>query len=173
MSTQRIIRTAAILLVALSAGACSSMSQKSFFGPNSAFPAAADMQADTALSKAKVHFHNGNYGLAERHYRTAVEQAPEDLEAWIGLAASYDQLKRFDLADRAYDRALDLSGGSAAVLNNLGYSHLLRGDGDKAADYFAQALAKDPSNERIKGNAVLARELVQQGSAGRGSAATL
>jgi Flp pilus assembly protein TadD len=28
-------------------------------------------------------------------------QAPEDAEAWIGLAASYDRVRRFDLADQA------------------------------------------------------------------------
>src|SRR4029077_708697 len=48
------------------------------------------------------NFNRGNYGLAERYFRDAVEKAPRDLTAWIGLAASYDRLARFDLADRAY-----------------------------------------------------------------------
>ena len=47
----------------------------------------------------------GNYGLAEENYRKAVELGPRDLDAWLGLAASYDRLKRFDLADRAYAQA--------------------------------------------------------------------
>ena len=55
------------------------------------------------LSIAKKYFRQGSYGLAERHFRKAVELHPRDAESWVGLAASYDRLKRFDLADRAYD----------------------------------------------------------------------
>jgi Flp pilus assembly protein TadD len=40
-----------------------------------------------------------NYGLAEKHFRRAVETHPRDAEG-IGLAASYDRLRRFDLAAR-------------------------------------------------------------------------
>lgn len=167
MPAFRILRVCAVVLAASSAAACSSMNGTSFFGPNSNFPAAADGQADNALSRAKVHFRNGDYGLAERYYRQTVEQTPGALEGWIGLAASYDQLKRFDLADRAYEQALKLSGGSVAVLNNMGYSQLLRGDAARAEDYFRRALAQDPGNERIKGNITLSQELAQEGTARR------
>ena len=58
------------------------------------------------LSVAKKYFRQGSYGLAERHFRKAVELHPRDAEAWLGLAASYDRLRRFDLADRAYAQAI-------------------------------------------------------------------
>src|SRR4051794_30588932 len=54
------------------------------------------------LGLGKYHFQAQNYGLAEMHFRRAVEATPGSAEAWLGLAASYDQLKRWDLADRAY-----------------------------------------------------------------------
>ena len=54
------------------------------------------------LVLGKRHYRAKNYGLAEQHFRRAVEKAPRDGEAWLGLAASYDRLKRYDLADRAY-----------------------------------------------------------------------
>src|SRR5580700_6085426 len=41
------------------------------------------------LSLAKENFREGNYGLAERYFRKAVEAGPRDAEAWLGLAASY------------------------------------------------------------------------------------
>ena len=66
------------------------------------------------------------------HFRRAVESAKGDAEAWLGLAASYDQLKRFRLADRAYAHALRLTGPSAEFLNNRGYSYLMRGDLSRA-----------------------------------------
>ena len=52
----------------------------------------------------KTQFREANYGLAEKHFRKAVELRADNSEAWMGLAASYDQLGRFDFADRAYDQ---------------------------------------------------------------------
>ncbi|MES1154910.1 MAG: hypothetical protein ABUL48_00625, partial [Pseudorhodoplanes sp.] len=49
------------------------------------------------LSLGKKHYRENSFGLAEQHFRRAVEQGPKSVEAWIGLAASYDKLKRFDL----------------------------------------------------------------------------
>ena len=54
------------------------------------------------LNLGKKHYRANNFGLAEKHFRLAVEKHPRDAEAWLGLAASYDRLRRFDLADRAY-----------------------------------------------------------------------
>src|SRR3954451_583068 len=54
------------------------------------------------LNLGKKFFRLADYGLAELHFRRAVELYPRDGEAWIGLAACYDQLRRFELADRAY-----------------------------------------------------------------------
>ena len=34
------------------------------------------------LSIAKKYFRQGSYGLAERHFRKAVEQHPRDAESW-------------------------------------------------------------------------------------------
>ena len=70
------------------------------------------------LSLGKKQFRAANFGLAERHFRRAVEQYPRDLESWVGLAASYDRLRRFDLADRAYDQAMKIAGPSPEILNN-------------------------------------------------------
>lgn len=102
-------------------------------------------------------FERGNFGLSERYFREAVEKDPEDLDSWIGLAASYDNLKRFELADRAYDRALRLGGRQVTVLNNVGYSYLLRGDLRRANALFQEALASDPGNEVVLNNIKLVR----------------
>src|SRR5499427_4237669 len=84
--------------------------------------------SDEPLKLGLEYFKKGSYGLAQRHFRDAVEKAPEDAEAWIGLAASYDRLRRFDLADQAYAQLLKLLGPTPEVLNNQGYSYMLRGD---------------------------------------------
>ena len=97
-------------------------------------------------------FNEGGYGLAEQYFRDAVEKAPKDVTAWIGLAASYDHLARFDLADRAYQSAIKLGGHTTQVLNNLGYSYLLRGDLKTARAKFQAALRRDPTNATIINN---------------------
>src|ERR1700685_1626894 len=50
------------------------------------------------VDKAKMHFAHGEYGLSERYFRQAIEERQGNVEAWLGLAASYDHLKRFDEA---------------------------------------------------------------------------
>jgi len=104
------------------------------------------------LTLGKKYFRVQDFGLAERHFRRAVETQPKDAEAWLGLAASYDRLKRFDLADRAYEEAINLIGRTPEVLNNQGFSYLLRGDHHRARALFLAAQARDPRNPYIKNN---------------------
>jgi Flp pilus assembly protein TadD len=104
------------------------------------------------LALGKEHFRAGNHGLAELHFRRAVESSSGNAEAWLGLAAAYDEMKRFKLADRAYGEALKLIGPSAEFLNNRGYSYLLRGDLRRASKDLSAAAALDPQNERIRNN---------------------
>src|SRR5690242_11556931 len=49
--------------------------------------------SDKPLKHGMEHFGRGNFGLAERYFRDAVEKAPRDVTAWTGLAASYDRLR--------------------------------------------------------------------------------
>jgi Flp pilus assembly protein TadD len=97
-------------------------------------------------------FYEGNFGLAQQYFQAAVEKSPEDVTAWIGLAASYDRLSRFDLADHAYAAAAKLEGETPRLLNNEGYSYMLRGDLKAAQAKFQQALRLDPSNQTTLNN---------------------
>lgn len=97
-------------------------------------------------------FKEGNFGLAEHYFQDAVARAPKDVHAWIGLAASYDRLARFDLADRAYKSAIKLTGETPQILNNQGYSYMLRSDLGKARDKFQKALRAEPDNQTIVDN---------------------
>ena len=57
---------------------------------------------DEVLGAAKNQFHEGNYGRAQQYYQQAVAVAPNNAEAWLGLAASFDRIRRSDEADEAY-----------------------------------------------------------------------
>jgi Flp pilus assembly protein TadD len=111
------------------------------------------------LGLGKKHYREQNYGLAEKHFRRAVEAQPNAAEAWVGLAASYDRLRRFDLADRAYAQATALLGPTPEILNNEGFSFMLRGDYKTARKKLLAAQIKDPDSKYIQNNLALLEEV--------------
>src|SRR5688572_25173502 len=136
MIMKRIVRLLAVVTLGLSASACMTLD-----GSDSAEATTEEVTGNITqtssfgsapeaiwLEKAKEYFRNGNYGLAERYYRRAIEERHQNAEAWLGLAASYDRLKRWDLAERSYERLMEITGPTPTVLNNYAYHKMLRGD---------------------------------------------
>jgi Tfp pilus assembly protein PilF len=109
-------------------------------------------RSDEPVRLGIQRFYEGNFGLAQHYFQDAVEKAPKDATAWVGLAASYDRLGRFDLADRSYARATKLVGDTTSVLNDEGYSYMLRGELKKARAKFTAALRLDPTNPTTNNN---------------------
>jgi Flp pilus assembly protein TadD len=100
-------------------------------------------------------FQEGNFGLAQQYFQDAVEKTPKDPTGWVGLAASYDRIGRFDLADKSYAAADKLVGHTPSILNNEGYSYMLRGDLRSARAKFEAALRLDPGNATATNNLTL------------------
>ncbi|MFA6267321.1 MAG: tetratricopeptide repeat protein [Pseudolabrys sp.] len=117
------------------------------------------------LSSGKAYFRAANYGMAEKYFRRAVELHPNDAESWLDLAASYDHLKRFDLADRAYAQAIGLVGPKIEILNNQGYSYMLRGDNARAYAKLNEARRRDPANRFVLSNLQLLEQSARKGKA--------
>jgi len=115
------------------------------------------------LNLGKKYFRSANFGLAEKHFRRAVELHPRDAEAWVGLAASYDRLKRFALADRAYAQAAGIIGETPELMNNRGFSYMLRGDYARARRTLLAAQAKAPDNPYIRNNLELLEKTQRRG----------
>lgn len=116
-------------------------------GETAAIPSSARM-----IDEARIQFTEGNYGKAVDAYAKTVELDPTNPDAWLGLAASYDKVGRFDQADMAYGKAQDLVGPTPSVLNNLGYSYLLRGNLEQSRKTLEAALSADPDNPYIRNN---------------------
>ncbi len=131
-------------------------------GPNDPGALLGSNPADD-LAQGKLAFRDANYGTAEKRFRRAVELHPRDVEAWMGLAASYDRLRRFDLADRAYGQVARISGPTVELLNNQGYSYMLRGDYKRAHATLVQAQRKDPGNKYVENNLRLLEESYRKG----------
>jgi Flp pilus assembly protein TadD len=115
------------------------------------------------LNLGKKYFRSANFALAEKHFRRAVELHPRDAEAWVGLAASYDRLKRFDLADRAYRQAAGIAGDTPEIMNNRGFSYILRGDYRRARQILLAAQARAPDNPFIRNNIELLDKAKRRG----------
>jgi len=118
-----------------------------------------------ALSLGKKQYRANNFGLAEKYFRHAAELHPRDAEAWLGLAASYDRLRRFDLADRAYAQAIGIVGPNAEILNNQGYSYMLRGDYKRAREKLVAAQRLEPGNKYVANNMQLLHDSYRTGKA--------
>jgi len=108
--------------------------------------------SDEPLKLGLEYFNRGDYGNAERQFRDAVEKFPRDATAWVGLAATYDRIGRFDLADRAYAAAIRLVGETTEILNDQGYSYMLRGQFATARKKLMKAYQRDPGNPTIANN---------------------
>lgn len=138
------------------AGCTSANIGKSAFGSNQLQVAEisniGDYTAERALSEARAHFRNNDFGYSAALYKRAVELSPKDPEGYVGLGASYDRLRRFDLSDRVYASLHELSGGSVQYYNNVGYSHLLRGEMSEAMNNFRRAQKLAPDNVVVANN---------------------
>jgi Flp pilus assembly protein TadD len=150
----------ALCLVALLLSGCSAGS--SSFGNNKLDVAEisniGEYTADGALAQARAHFRNNDFGKSAALYKRAVELNPKNAEAYVGLGASYDRLRRFDLSDRVYASLFKLTGGTAQYYNNLGYSNLLRGNLPAALTSFQQASRLAPDSVIIANNIQLVQD---------------
>jgi len=146
------LRCALLFLLSMGAAACASQENQLLKDSKTKLEDPAFFPSDDYLRMGKVYFRNENYGLAAESYQRAVEVTPKDAEAWLGLAASYDHLRRFDLADQAYEHVLQLASQNATILNNAGYSQLLRGNLPSARKFLLKAYELEPDNPIIQNN---------------------
>ncbi len=120
--------------------------------PVNAAPVLPGADGKDEISRGRAYFRAGNFAEAELSFDRAARLNPRDAEAWLGLAACYDRMRRFELADRAYVRAVSIKGTTAEILNNQGFSYLLRGDLPRARNMLAAAQKKDPANQYVQNN---------------------
>ncbi len=160
----RLLRLIAAALLPALLAACSGFIDGPPAGPAVTVDDVANyVPSDEPYRAGSEHFARGEYGIAEQYFRDATEKAPKDAASWIGLAACYDRLARFDLADRSYKTAIKLSGGETAlILNNQGYSYMLRGNLTAARAKFARASSLEPDNQLVQNNMQLLDGGVQQ-----------
>jgi len=111
--------------------------------------------AERAYREGKAELAAGRTGLAIVAFENALANDPGSVQALNALGAAYDGLRRYDVAQGFYRRALKLEPDSADIVNNMAVSLRLAGDPD-ASRWFARAARLDPKNAVIGANVGLA-----------------
>jgi Flp pilus assembly protein TadD len=102
---------------------------------------------------------SGREGEALPVLKKAVAEYPQSWRAWNALGGAYDDQRKWTEADDAYAHALAASDAPAIVINNRGYSYLLRNRLDEATADFVEALRQRPDLETARTNLRLAMAL--------------
>ena len=115
------------------------------------------LDASDPVERGRALILTRQYGLAIDGLNDVVTRDPGNARALTLLAVAYGQLKRFDLADRYHARALEVDPNSPVVLNNWGYSYLVRGDDRRATNLLERAMATNDGRPIVAANLALAR----------------
>lgn len=118
-----------------------------------------DLQA--ILSAGDAGYHATRVELLQRY----LAEHPQAVRGWIDLGQSLSELFRFDEAEQALNRALELvpPENAAGILGLLGHLCLDRGQLAQAAEFYRQQIERDP--EESSGHLFLANILLRQGDA--------
>ena len=101
--------------------------------------------------------HIGNIPVAAELIDRSTVKPNASWRAWNAKGAIADLKGDWAAADAAYDHAERLAPGHFEVVNNRGWSRLLRGDWQGAAEFLQKAAVLDPKSVRTANNLELAR----------------
>ena len=121
-------RVALIALFAATSG-CTSSAKRTALPEGTRFTAATDA---SSVAAARL-LADGNYGLAIEMYRRILVATPDDAAAVEGLALCYDHLRRYDLSDVYFQKALALAPRNDAFYRAYAASLTAQGRNDAAA----------------------------------------
>lgn len=107
----------------------------------------------TSIKIANDALKTNNFRIALRAYKTAMEQAPEQLEPFVGLATLYEKVHAYHQAANVYQKALSLPSltrkQSIIIKRKLGIDYLQAGNIDMALSQWFDALSS--ANKKQKG----------------------
>ena len=98
----------------------------------------------------------GNTAYARAYGERAASLPGASWRTWNLLGALADLERDFASADAHYSRAIELAPEQSEVLNNIGWSHLLRGGWSEAVPSLQRAAELKPESRRIANNLQLA-----------------
>jgi len=110
---------------------------------------------DILLAAARAHIADNNAFFAIDPLQHVIELRPKDWQAYSLLGVAYDQTKRPDEAQTAWNQALALSPDNPAVLTNMAMAKVTRGDFTGAEPLLRTAVAQPGVTVQIRQNLAL------------------
>ncbi len=112
----------------------------------------AEGSAAERFAKAMQHKMNGEYDQAEALFKSVLAEQPNNADVYHELGLTYSYRVFIDESIEALERAVRLMPTSTVFLNDLGKTHTMYGDYDKAKPVFERVLELDPFNEEAEKN---------------------
>lgn len=119
--------------------------------------ASAEKQPADCESGAVAALKLGRFDDAKPLVECAVAGSAPSWRAWNAEGVLADAMRDWILADEAFSKARGLAPAEAGIVNNQGWSKLIRGDWADAVPLFQQAATLDPKSDRIANNLELAQ----------------
>lgn len=116
-----------------------------------------DPLVDLELGRAKINAGDAQGAIAP--LRRYVENQPGDWRGAVALGVALDLAGRNGESMPHYERALRLSPGNPAVLNNMALSKALAGDLNGATRLLSEVSEDSAAPEKVRGNLELVRQL--------------
>lgn len=92
------------------------------------------------------------YMKALKHYELAVKALDGNFEAWFNTGVIYQSTGRLDLAEKCFNKVVEINAEYTGAYNNLGFLAFNRKDYTTALDYFMTADSLQPNNPKVIGN---------------------
>ena len=105
---------------------------------------------DVLMAAARAHIEGGNGFYAIDPLKRVNGLKPNDWQAWSLLGVAYDQTKRGDDAQAAWQTALKLSPGNPAVLTNMAMAKATAGDLAGAEPLLRTAAAQKTATIQVR-----------------------
>jgi tetratricopeptide (TPR) repeat protein len=110
----------------------------------------AEGSASERFAKAMQHKINGEYDEAEALFKSVLAEQPNNADAYHELGLTYSYRVFMDESIEALERAVSLVPTSIRYLMDLGKTHAMYGDYDKAKPVFQKVLEIDPFNDEAQ-----------------------
>jgi tetratricopeptide (TPR) repeat protein len=103
----------------------------------------------TTFSRGVTAYRQGRFDEAVARFQAVLAEAPDRLDALVGLGLAYYKLGAWDNAIEALSRAAAIAPNHGPVRLGLGLTHLQRGDDAQAQEHLAasRALWPDPRTQ--------------------------
>lgn len=105
---------------------------------------------DTLVEQGRKLSERGHSREAQKLFEKALEERPEGVEAHIGLAYCFLDSEHYSLAIDRFQHVLRLSPGNGDALIGLAETYKVRGDTDRALEYYRQYLKAFPAGSKAE-----------------------